>query len=63
MEYQSTSFDDKHTFFNGKEKFKDTIYNAFGNGKDSLVFKINPSIVQEIKYGTLPLGMTYLSGF
>ena len=24
------------------------IYNAFGNGEDSLVFKINPSIVQEI---------------
>ena len=32
----------------GKEKFKDMIYNAFGNGEDSLVFKINPSIIQEI---------------
>ena len=36
-EYQSTSFDDKGTFFNSKEKFKDTIYNAFGNGEDSCI--------------------------
>src|SRR5205814_7240729 len=48
MEYQSASFDDKRIFFDNKEKFKNTIHNAFGNGEDSLVFKINPSIVQEI---------------
>ena len=47
-ECQSASFDDKRIFFDNKEKFKNTIHNAFGNGEDSLVYKINPSIVQEI---------------
>jgi hypothetical protein len=47
-EYQSACFDDKRAFFDNKEKFKDTIHYAFGKSADSLVFKVNPSIVEEI---------------
>ena len=46
--YQSLSIDDKRSYFENQLKFKSTLHNFVGTNEPSIVFRINPAIVDTI---------------
>ena len=48
QDYQSLSYDEKQSYFNNRIRYKDTIFNHFGQENSHLVFNIDRHIVETV---------------